>query len=351
MCTSDDSDRLSVVNLLVRFAFCLVLATAHAWAGPFEDGLAAFDQQQFATALKLWLPLAQQGHRAAQFNVGVLYEKGLGVAQDPAEAARWYLKAAQQGDTEAQYNVGVLYETGTGLGKDIDEARKWYDAVMASPSTDAETSKIKQRARARLARLIRPTEDVISYKGGRFVIARSSNGACIVALQGSITKDAASEFHEVIRRGAGLGCSNPFLLLESPGGLVFDALDLGIEIRRAGFRTITRSVCASACAIVFLGGTERLLVGSLAKIGVHQPAIVGGSGRRCDPTMYTSAARDTSAYLKSVIPAHADEVMTLMMQTSCDDIEWIYGQRALDLGVATELESEGTVVGPWGRPR
>jgi len=49
-----------------------------------EDGLAAYGQQQYATALELWLPLAEQGHRTAQFNVGVLYEKGQGVAQASA---------------------------------------------------------------------------------------------------------------------------------------------------------------------------------------------------------------------------------------------------------------------------
>jgi ATP-dependent protease ClpP protease subunit len=326
------------MKLLVRFEFCLVLATTLAWAGPFENGLAAFDQQQFATALTLWLPLAQQGDRTAQFRVGVLYEKGLGVDADPAEAARWYLKAAQQGDTEAQYNVGVMYETGTGLGKDIAEARKWYAAVMTNPSTAGETSKIKERARERLDILRSVVEIVVPYKGGRFVVVRSSSGACAVALQGTITKDTASRFDDVIRRGASLGCSNPLLLLESPGGLVFDALDLGIEIRHAGFRTVTRSACASACALIFLGGTERILVGSLAKIGLHQPARGDGPNRVCDPTTYTSVAHDMASYLKSVIPEHADEVMSLMMQTSCTDIQWIFGQRALDMDIATRVE-------------
>jgi hypothetical protein len=179
---------------------------------------------------------------------------------------------------------------------------------------------------------------VISYKGGRFVIARSSDGTCVVALQGTITRDAASRFDDVIRKGAGLGCSNPWLLLESPGGLLFEALDLGIEVRRAGFRTITRSACASACAIIFLGGPERMLVGSRARIGLHQPSRGAGLDRVCDPTTYTSAARELSTYLKSVIPAEADQVMNLIMQTSCEKIEWIYGQRAVNLGIATRLE-------------
>ena len=42
---------------------------------------------------------------AAQFNLGFLFEKGLGVAQDYAQAARWYMKVAEQGDEEAQYSA------------------------------------------------------------------------------------------------------------------------------------------------------------------------------------------------------------------------------------------------------
>jgi len=249
-----------------------------------------------------------------------------------------YLKAAEQGDTQAQYSLGVLYETGTGVPKNLEQARKWYRVIIANHSTDTETSKLKQRARARVANLVNMTEDVISFKGGRFVIARSSEGACVVALQGTITKDVAPWFDDVIRKAATAGCNNPWLLLESPGGLIFDALDLGIQVRRAGFRTVARSACASACAIIFLGGRERVLAGPKAKIGLHQPSRVAGRNRVCDPTTYTSVAHETLEYLKSVIPAQSDQVMDVIMRTSCENIEWIYGQRAVNLGVATMVE-------------
>src|SRR5438045_1537194 len=136
--------RFSVMKSVARFALCALLATAHARAGPFEDGIAAYDQQQYAAALGLWLPLAEQGHAAAQLNVGVLYEKGQGVAQDFAEAARWCLKAAEQGDTQAQYSLGVLYETGTGVPKNLEEARKWYRVIVATHSTETKTIQNQQ---------------------------------------------------------------------------------------------------------------------------------------------------------------------------------------------------------------
>jgi TPR repeat protein len=51
---------------------------------------------------------ADQGNARAQFNLGVLYANGQGVAQDYAEAARWYRKAADQGHADAQNNLGLL---------------------------------------------------------------------------------------------------------------------------------------------------------------------------------------------------------------------------------------------------
>ena len=48
----------------------------------------------------------------AQFNLGLSYDTGTGVPQDPAEAARWFRRAADQGDATAQQNLGVKYANG-----------------------------------------------------------------------------------------------------------------------------------------------------------------------------------------------------------------------------------------------
>jgi len=42
----------------------------------------AYDRSNFATALKIWLPKAQDGDMEAQTYVGEIYEKGLGVTAD-----------------------------------------------------------------------------------------------------------------------------------------------------------------------------------------------------------------------------------------------------------------------------
>jgi TPR repeat protein len=62
----------------------------------------------------------------AQFNLGVMYADGYGVAKDEAEAVNWYRKAAVQGVAEAQFNLGAMYTYGLGVAKDEAEAVKWY---------------------------------------------------------------------------------------------------------------------------------------------------------------------------------------------------------------------------------
>jgi len=321
-----------------------VLFAVHAIAGPYEDGIAAFDAGQFATALALWMPLAEHGNAAAQFNVAVLYEKGLGVERDARVAAHWYLKAAEQGDADAQYSVGVLYETGTGFAQDIGQARKWYAYVLANPRSDA-ASPLRQRAREHLAKLNATSQEIIAYDGGRFVVVASDPHACVVAIQGLISHDASLKFDNVVAKTAKLGCDKPWLLLESPGGDLRDGVALGREVRFGQFRTITRYECASACALIFLAGSDRVLLGSRAKIGFHQAATVGASGNRhCSRSFDDNGVREMRQYVNWVAAEKADAVMRLIMQTSCDAIEWTSGQRAIDLGIATQLGSEGVDV-------
>ena len=69
---------------------------APAWAG-FDEGVAAYERGDYATALREFRPLADQGDAAAQYNLGIMYSEGRGVQQGDAEAVRWFRKAAPVG--------------------------------------------------------------------------------------------------------------------------------------------------------------------------------------------------------------------------------------------------------------
>jgi hypothetical protein len=60
-----------------------------------------------------------------------MYEKGLGVPQDYAEALRWSRKAAEKGIKEAQYNVGLIYFRGLGTIPDYVKAHLWWNLSAA----------------------------------------------------------------------------------------------------------------------------------------------------------------------------------------------------------------------------
>jgi len=86
----------------------------------------AYDRANYASALNIWLPKAQEGDAAAQLYVGEIFEKGLGTQADYAAAAQWYEKAAAQGNFQAQLNLGHLYEKGLGVAPNQETAMRWY---------------------------------------------------------------------------------------------------------------------------------------------------------------------------------------------------------------------------------
>jgi TPR repeat protein len=119
-------------------AALVILTTAfQTFAGPYEDGIAAYDRGDYANAARLMKIPAQQGYAPAQFNLGVMYFKGLGIPQDYAEAFRWYKMAAQQGYAPAQYNLGVMYAKGQGIPQDYARAYLWYNLAAIKGDTDS----------------------------------------------------------------------------------------------------------------------------------------------------------------------------------------------------------------------
>ena len=86
----------------------------------------AFDAKDWALAAKLCLAEARGGGVVAERNLGVMYDRGVGVPRDPATAAEWLQKAAESGSRDAAYQLGAMYETGRGVEKDDSRALTWY---------------------------------------------------------------------------------------------------------------------------------------------------------------------------------------------------------------------------------
>ena len=92
----------------------------------FSEGLAAYENGDYATALRVFKTRAALGDFAAQYNLGVMYGLGNGVPQNHTEKANWKRKAAERGFAQAQFDLGVMYDNGEGVPQDYAEAVKWY---------------------------------------------------------------------------------------------------------------------------------------------------------------------------------------------------------------------------------
>ena len=126
--------RLLVSVILLAF----ITLPPRASADPFEDGVSAFERGDYATALRIWRPLAEDDPRAA-INLGVMYAEGLGVQKDAVEALRWLGPAALIGEPNAQMHLGIMFAEGIGgRPPNYEVAAAWYRAAAEQGSPHAQ---------------------------------------------------------------------------------------------------------------------------------------------------------------------------------------------------------------------
>lgn len=113
------------------------LAVAHANVSKSLSIVELFDEGQnfywgtkggridYIQANKWFKKAATQGHKGAQYNLGIMYGNGQGVQQDYDEAVYWYRKAADQGYAPAQNNLGIMYGDGKGVQQNYTQKIYW----------------------------------------------------------------------------------------------------------------------------------------------------------------------------------------------------------------------------------
>ena len=88
----------------------------------------------------------------AKNSLGMMYDLGLGVAQDRETGNRWYLSAAEDGVPEAMLNLGLNTWHGEGVPADPIEAFKWLDMGRFFTQRSADM-RLKWRIRGALDQL------------------------------------------------------------------------------------------------------------------------------------------------------------------------------------------------------
>ena len=183
-------------------------------AGPLEDAMAALQRGDYAVAMRLFRPLAEQGdvdaHRTtrrlppgfarppiramparrpalarltlrgvasvktvdkpssgsarpltrdafAECALGLAYMEGEGIQQDLAQGASWLRKAADQGNAPAQNLLGAMYAEGKGVRQDYVQAHMWFN-LSASRATDVQIRDLAAKQRDQLAAKMTPDQ-------------------------------------------------------------------------------------------------------------------------------------------------------------------------------------------------
>lgn len=97
--------KLTTIILAGFMGFAVAQASA---GGDIDKGMFALLKGDTESALKVFRPLAQGGDAQAQYHLGYMYQAGIGVQQNDAEALTWYQKAASNGHQGAAVQARLL---------------------------------------------------------------------------------------------------------------------------------------------------------------------------------------------------------------------------------------------------
>lgn len=101
-------------------------------------GYAEFKMARYESARRIWEALDARDYGDATFNLGILYEDGLGVAREPSRALAYYRRGALLGSQKAMFRAGLLYWLGApGIAEDRREGRRFFEMAAAAGDTDA----------------------------------------------------------------------------------------------------------------------------------------------------------------------------------------------------------------------
>jgi uncharacterized protein len=117
-------------NLKIGMGIAL-LAAGSVWADA-AAGMAAFKSGDYKTAFREWKAAADKGQPEAQYDLGLLYAKGLGVQRDLNLAQQWYEAAALQGNAQAEYSLGQMYSQGWGIPANEASTLRWMEMAKGS---------------------------------------------------------------------------------------------------------------------------------------------------------------------------------------------------------------------------
>lgn len=175
-----------------------------------------------------------------------------------------------------------------------------------------------------LLALTGPAAAEISRRG---VFRHDSGLPGILDLRGEIGRRAVGDLRALL-------AEHPvrILLLDSTGGSVHAALELARIVRERGIATVVPegAECSSSCAFVFLGGTERQMLG---RLGVHRFA---SGGEPEGPETEAEAQAVTARILRTLTGfGVGPEFFLPMLETPHEKMHWFSQAEVDGMGLVT----------------
>lgn len=113
---------------MIKFIFLIIINfSSLATAGDYLKGYKALEKGEYKKALFFLSYDANLGDDKAQYNLGIMYKKGLGVPVNHNEAFAWFFLSSNQGNILANYALGHSYYKGSGVKKNYQQALRSFE--------------------------------------------------------------------------------------------------------------------------------------------------------------------------------------------------------------------------------
>lgn len=177
-----ENDLDAAVPLLRRAALKGAAPAQYDLGKLYEQGLGV--DQDMIEARSLISKAAEAGHVGAMYDLALFLAEGEGGELDERGAAEWFRKAADHGFLDAQYNLGVMHAEGIGAAQDLSEALYWFELATRQGDSAAalEVRNLTGRLPPETVREVMEAADVwsalpsIALANGRFGAQRWNTG-------------------------------------------------------------------------------------------------------------------------------------------------------------------------------
>ena len=173
--------------------------------------------------------------------------------------------------------------------------------------------------------------------------------SCYLILTGAIDNVLRERFQLAYEDLIKMQCGEKYVVLNSGGGNVADAMQIGRLIRQGNLNTIfdaksgKETTCASSCTLIFIAGAKRIAISKQipffeSKMGFHQwSRKTSQQSRVCSDL--DSYKKRLLGYASTMLPNDAAEkYVDLTIGTDCKRIDLITSKSLMDIGIATSID-------------